>query len=122
MTNEKNCTCGANESKLVMACSGASDVGMLADQAGRMLQVSGKRKMACLAMVGADIEKSIANFKQKDLLVIDGCPTACGKRMMERHGFTNYKHELVSEKGFKKGDSPATSDNINKVFEALKDL
>ncbi len=118
---EESCGCNAGN-RGVMACSGASDVGLIADRVARAIQVSGKRKMNCLAMVGADIEKSIAGFKTKELLVIDGCPIACGKRMLDQHHFENYKHLVVTEQGFKKGDSPATDDNVRKVLEKALSL
>jgi uncharacterized metal-binding protein len=115
MEQEESCLCGAGD-RIVMACSGASDVGLISDKVARTMQIAGKRKMSCLALVGAGIESSIAGFKTKDLLVIDGCPVACGKKMMEQHGFTNYKHLVITELGLKKGESPATNENIEMVF------
>ncbi|WP_372754991.1 putative zinc-binding protein [Labilibaculum sp.] len=117
---EEKCQCGATADNIVMSCSGASDVGLISDKVARALQVAGKRKMSCLAMVGAGIEKSITNFKTKDLLVIDGCPTSCGKKMMEQNGFSNYKHMVISELGLKKGEAPATDENVRMILnEAL---
>ncbi|MFA8434040.1 MAG: putative zinc-binding protein [Marinifilaceae bacterium] len=118
--NEK-CTCGAEAQKIVMACSGASDVGLISDQVARSLQVGGVRNMSCLAMVGAGIENSIESFKSKDLLVIDGCPIACGKRMMEHHNFENYKHIVITEQGLKKGESPATTENVRKIYQIAEE-
>ena len=115
---EEKCQCGTGD-KIVMTCSGASDVGFISDKIGRALHVGGIRKMACLSMVGANIEKSIAAFKTKDLLVIDGCPISCGKRMMEQHNFTNYKHSIITNLGLKKGDAPATDENIRMVLEKV---
>lgn len=100
-----------------MSCSGASDVGLIADRVARAMQVSGKRKMNCLPMIGTGIEKSIASFKSKDLLVIDGCPIACGKRILDQHGFDNYKHPIITQQGFKKGESPANDENVRTVLE-----
>lgn len=117
MENQKeNCSCGTGD-KIVMACSGASDVGLLSDKVARGLQISGKRKMNCMAIVGAGIENSIAKFKTKDLLVIDGCPTGCGKRMMEEHGFSNYQHMIITGHGFKKGESPANDENVKSLLK-----
>lgn len=61
-TKKQNCLCGAGE-YIVMACSGASDVGQISDLVARKLHNNGVRKMNCLAVVGAGIEKSIENFK-----------------------------------------------------------
>ncbi len=67
--------------------------------------------------VGAGIEKSIENFKTKEILIIDGCPIDCGKRMMEQHNFTNYKYLRVTDLGLVKGKIPVTEENIQKVYE-----
>ncbi|MGZ2370348.1 putative zinc-binding protein [Ancylomarina sp. YFZ004] len=116
---KENCSCGAGN-KIVMACSGAADVGLISDKVARMLHIGGERKMSCLSIIGAGIEKSIENFKTKNLLVIDGCPTSCGKRMMEQHEFTNYKHLVVTEQGLAKGQSPANDENIQKIYDKAK--
>ncbi len=117
MENKKeNCLCGAGD-YIVMACSGASDVGQISDLVARKLRNNGVRKMNCLAVVGAGIEKSIESFKTKEILIIDGCPIDCGKRMMEQHNFTNYKYLRVTDLGFVKGKTPATEENIQKVYE-----
>mgnify|MGYP005838955011 CR=1 FL=1 len=111
-----NCLCGAGD-YIVMACSGASDVGQISDLVARKLSSNGVRKMNCMAVVGAGIEKSIENFKTKEILIIDGCPIDCGKRMMEQHIFTNYKYLRVTDLGFVKGRTPVTEENIQKVYD-----
>ncbi len=115
-TKKENCLCGAGD-YIVMACSGASDVGQISDLVARKLRENGVRKMNCLAVVGAGIEKSIESFKTKEILIIDGCPIDCGKRMMEQHNFPNYKYLRVTDLGFVKGKTPATEENIQKVYE-----
>ncbi len=123
MENRKEniCSCGADKNKIVFSCSGASDVGMISDLVARRLLAEGKRKMNCMSVVGADIKKSIEKFKTKDVLVIDGCPVSCGKRILENHNSKNYKHLVVTEQGFKKGKSPADTNNTQKVYdEAIK--
>ena len=50
--SEKNaCACGSAP-KLIFACSGAADVGAIADQAARKLTKDGAGKMYCLAGIG----------------------------------------------------------------------
>jgi len=82
------CLCGSGE-LIVLACSGASDIGHITDLVARKLRDNKVRKMNCLAVIGAGIEKSIENFKKKNILVIDGCPIDCGKRIMDGNGFSN---------------------------------
>jgi uncharacterized metal-binding protein len=121
MENKKNnnCLCGAAE-YMVLACSGVSDVGHITDLVARKLRDNGVRKMNCLAVVGAGIEKSIEDFKKKNILVIDGCPIDCGKRIMDKNGFTNYQYLRVTDIGFKKWQTPVTEDVINTVFDMAK--
>nr|NQU92105.1 zinc-binding protein [Bacteroidota bacterium] len=113
---DKKCLCGEGEF-IVMACSGASDLGKLSDVIARKLSENNVRKMSCLAIVGAGIQKSIESFKSKNLLVIDGCPIDCGKRMMNNSGIENYNHLRLTDLGCKKGETPLTEDVINNIYE-----
>jgi len=110
-----NCLCGTGE-YIVFACSGASDVGQITDLVARKLRDNNVRKMNCLAVVGAGIEKSIEDFKSKNILVIDGCPTDCGKRIMEKNNITNYQYMRVTDLGLIKGQTPINEDTINQVY------
>jgi len=53
-----NCLNGAGE-YIIMAGLGASDVGQISDLVARKISDNGVRKMNCLAVAGAGIEKSI---------------------------------------------------------------
>jgi uncharacterized metal-binding protein len=121
-TTIKQCTCNGSSNKIVMACSGASDVGFLSDKVARSFQISGKRRMTCLAQVGANLEMVINDFKTKDLLVIDGCPITCGKKILDQHNFTNYKHLVITETGLVKGKTPANDENVNFVLSKALEL
>lgn len=113
---KKDCVCSASEN-MVLACSGASDIGHVSDLVARKLRDNGVRKMNCLAVVGAGIEKSIEDFKTKNILVIDGCPVDCGKKIMEKNGLTDYKYLRITDLGFEKGKTPATEENVNAIYE-----
>jgi len=113
------CLCSSGD-KIVLACSGASDVGHITDLVARKLRDDGVRKMNCLAVIGAGIEKSIADFKNKNILVIDGCPIDCGKKIMDKNGFTNYQYLRITDSGYIKGKAPVDVKTINEVFEIAK--
>ena len=117
---EKNesisCLCGANEC-IVLACSGASDLGQITDLVARKLNDNNVRKMNCLAVVGANIKKSIENFKKKNILMLDSCPIDCGKQILDNAGFTNYKYMRVTDIGYKKGHTPVTEEVVKNVCE-----
>ncbi|MEJ5266984.1 MAG: putative zinc-binding protein [Bacteroidales bacterium] len=116
---KSSCLCGVSE-YMVLACSGACDLGQITDIVARRLRDNGVRKMNCLAVVGAGIEKSIENFKTKNILMLDGCPIDCGKKILEKAGFYDYKCLRVSDLGFKKGQTPITEEVLNTVYDAAE--
>lgn len=113
---EKACLCGVSE-YMVVACSGACDLGEITDKVARKLRDNGVRKMNCLAVIGAGIEKSIEDFKTKNILVLDGCPVDCGKKILDKAGFKEYCYLRVTDLGYKKGETPVNEDVINAVYE-----
>lgn len=116
MEKKDNCLCNSGD-HMVMACSGASDVGYLTDIVARKLRDDKVYKMTCLALVGAGIESSINGFKENIPLVIDGCPVDCGKKIMAKNGIDNYAYIRLSDLGLNKGESPANKKNIDVVYQ-----
>jgi len=110
-----DCCCNS-EDKLIFACSGAADVGALSDRAARQLTREGAGKMFCLAGIGGRVPPIIDKTKEAtDILAIDGCASACVRNCLEQAGFKQFKHLLVEELGLRKGQSPASDENIEKV-------
>ncbi|MGQ9823760.1 MAG: putative zinc-binding protein [Desulfotomaculales bacterium] len=78
--SEACCTCGEGP-VLILACSGGSNVGQLANAAAVSLTREGKGKMYCLAGVGGHVDGIVESCKGAgQLVVIDGCPVVCGKK------------------------------------------
>jgi len=100
-------------STLIFACSGAADVGAVADGAARKLSQQGVGSMFCLAGIGGRIEpilkKTAAAAK---ILAIDGCPLNCVKGTLEQAGFTQFEHLQLADLGLAKGQTPPTAENI----------
>ncbi len=71
--NTNNSSMRLKEKGIVMACSGASDVGELTDKIARKLGNNGAYQMKCLAMLSADKKSLIESLQQTKTLVIDGC-------------------------------------------------
>lgn len=117
--NQNGCLCGVSE-YMVLACSGACDLGQVTDQVARKLRDNGVRKMNCLAVVGAGIEKSIEDFKTKNILMLDGCPIDCGKRILDHAGFKDYRYVRVTDFGYKKGETPVTDEVIKAVYDKVE--
>jgi len=115
-TNNKACLCGS-EDLIVLACSGACDLGQVTDIVARKLRDKKVRKMNCLAAVGADVKPTIEAFKVSNLLMLEGCPVDCGKKILDKAGITNYTHLRMTDLGYVKGQSPVTDELIKAVYE-----
>lgn len=70
------------------------------------------------------MEQYISMTKQaKKLIVIDGCPVACGKKIMEHNNFYDYKYLMVTEEGIEKVPGKSiTPDEINKIKSAVESI
>lgn len=117
-SNGKNCLCNGGEF-VVLACSGASDVGHLTDLVARRLRDNNQRSMKCLAMAAAGNLTLLESLKSSNVLVIDGCSVDCSKKIMEKEGVTNFNHIRLSDWGCKKGQSSATPELIKKLYEKV---
>ncbi|MFC2160778.1 putative zinc-binding protein [Acidobacteriota bacterium] len=107
---------------LIFACSGAADVGAIADQAARRLTANGSGKMYCLAGIGGHVPGIIKTTQEAEkILALDGCPVDCTKLSLEEAGITNFEHIKVTDLGIEKGQSPATNENITTVVQAALD-
>ena len=73
MTEQNACSCGAIRYNLAFACSGAADVGAIADQAARKLSREKTASMCCTAAIAAEISDILkrATFATK-IVVLDG--------------------------------------------------
>ncbi len=115
----KGCGCSCGGPKLIFACSGAADVGAIADQAARKLARDGAGKMYCLAGLGGGIQPIIDTTKAAGkVLAIDGCNVDCVKKTLERLGFKDYLHMRVTDLGLEKGSAPVNHESIGKVASA----
>jgi uncharacterized metal-binding protein len=114
------CACGGGV-KLVYSCSGAADVGEISDRAARQLRKEGFAQGSCVAALGADLSGFIQSAKGADLnITIDGCPVACSKKIMEKHGITPLSY-VVTEMGFTKGSTHATAEVIEAVCANIRE-
>lgn len=124
MSEKTNASCACDTApKLIFACSGAADVGEIADRAARQLTREGAGKMYCLAGVGGRVETILANVHAASaLLAIDGCPLDCAKNTLAQAGFANAAHLRLTDAGFKKGSVPATEENVLRAVALAKPL
>ncbi len=122
MGSQQSCGCGGG-AKLIFACSGAADVGEIADRAARKLTREGKGRMFCTAGLGGRISGILKTTEAAEgVLAIDGCPLNCVKSSLEQAGFTAFKHLQLADLGLEKCKSPATEESINKVAARAAEL
>lgn len=114
------CSCSSGP-KLIFSCSGAADVGELADQAARKLSREGSGKMFCLAGIGGQVSGIIKTTEAaSSILAIDGCPLGCAKKSLEVAGFSKFNHLMLSEHGFEKGKTEVSQEAIENVVSHVK--
>jgi uncharacterized metal-binding protein len=112
MGADKSCECSAAP-KSIFACSGAADVGEIADRAARKLTREGKGKMFCLAGVGGRVPGIMKSTEAAAaILAIDGCPLNCVKSCLEQAGFATFQHLQMADLGMEKGKTAVSQENI----------
>jgi len=113
--------CCTPASKLIFACSGAADVGKIADLAARKLTEEGTGKMFCLAGVGGRVKPIMEGTKAAQaILAIDGCPLHCARHTLLQAGFKKFEHLCLADIGMEKGKTPPTDQAVTKVAKRGK--
>jgi uncharacterized metal-binding protein len=124
MEEKKNCLCSSSDVRVV-ACSGASNVGQIANQAAIELAKEKVAGFFCLAGVGAHIKGMVKSGKEADLMIsIDGCPVQCAAKTLQHAEIEPAIQIIVTELGIEKshdilGDEKGCSIVVEKVKEEL---
>jgi uncharacterized metal-binding protein len=114
----KGCACG-DRPKLIFACSGAADVGHVADLAARKLTADGTGKMFCTAGIGGRVSGIMKTTEAAaKVLAIDGCPLDCVRKSLEEAGFDGFEHLQLAHLGLVKGQTGVSEEAVDKVVEA----
>jgi len=101
-----------NGNMMILACSGGSNVGQLANQAAIELTQEGFGKMFCLAGIGGNLSSFVQSAKDTPrMIAIDGCDVGCAKAILERGEVPLKDYVVLTTLGIEK----------NKDFN-LKDL
>ena len=117
MAEQNSCMCSGGPT-LIFACSGAADVGAVADQAARKLSADQKGKMFCLAGIGGRVPGIMKTTEAAArILAIDGCPLNCVKGTLEQAGFKNFLHLQMAELGMEKGKTPPSPQTVGQVVD-----
>ncbi len=112
--------CCGTRAKLIYACSGAADVGEIADRVVRKLRKQGNFLMTCLAGIGAGLSGYVQSAKGAEQnITIDGCPVACARKTLERIGVTPTSY-ILTELGLVKDKTAVTETVVNEICEKIK--
>jgi uncharacterized metal-binding protein len=109
------CDCGQEKNVIITACSGAANVGLLADQVARKLRAGKVGSMTCLAALGADLSGYVESARAADRnIVIDGCPVACGAKIYQKLGLAHEEY-VMTEYGPEKGKTEISQALVDEV-------
>jgi uncharacterized metal-binding protein len=100
--SERNVCCGDGVKTLILACSGGSNVGQIANNAMIELDRKGMGNAFCLAGIGGALSGFIESAKAARTILIDGCPVGCGRKAFEKYGIEPTTYLVVTELGVEK--------------------
>jgi uncharacterized metal-binding protein len=118
-----SCTSAESKTRIIYSRSGmGSNVGQLSNAAVCHLSGEGYASGSCLAGVAGKIEKLVGMGKTTgERIVIDGCPVACAKTIMEDRSLPIDRSGIVTDLGIVKTPGPAFDDkDVQVVVDAAK--
>ena len=121
MAEIPTCSCGQNEPKrIIFPCAGQANVGQLTNLAAVQLTEEGYGSIACIALLATGSASLVENARNADeVVILDGCPMLCGKKIAEEKGVHETQHLVVTELGIAKGPSRSyTSGDIETIVSA----
>ena len=88
---------------IVYSCSGCSSAAQLANHVALQLDRRGLAEMSCIAGVGGDVPHLLKVAKSgRPIVALDGCPLACVKSCLARHGLQPDRYHQLHTHGVKK--------------------
>jgi uncharacterized metal-binding protein len=122
MSEAKSGACSGTN-MLIFSCSGAADVGEIADRTARKLGRDKVGKMYCLTGIGGQVASIVKTAQAADhILAIDGCTLNCASLCLKESGFENFVSLKLAELGMEKGLSPATEESVARAAKAATDI
>ncbi|MEF8942701.1 MAG: putative zinc-binding protein [Desulfohalobiaceae bacterium] len=113
--------CTTDSQVMILACSGGSNVGQLANRAAVELTRENRGKMFCLAGIGGGLSGFIQSAKDvQSMVLIDGCEVACGKKTLEREGVPVQDYLVITDLGIAKNkDFALRAEDISLVKQEV---
>ena len=95
--------CTSNDNIMILACSGASNVGQLSNQAAVELTQEGFGKMFCLAGIGGLLSGFVRSAKDvPEMVAIDGCQMGCAKAILRNARVPLNRYLVITDEGIDK--------------------
>jgi len=97
-----------------------ANVGQITNLASIQLAEEGYGSPSCIVLLATGAETLVAGAKQADeVLVLDGCPVTCAKKIADEKCVPVAQHIVVTELGIAKGPSKKyTADDVEKIVAA----
>jgi len=89
---------------IVYACSGASNLGQLANEIAVRLDRLGLAELACATEVATEVgaQDGDGQGASRPVLAISGCTSGCCAAMLEQHGIDVTRSVVLAERGVAK--------------------
>jgi len=118
---EECCAPGGNV--MILACSGGSNVGQLANQAAVELTQEGFGKMFCLGGIGGHLSGFVQSARDvPQMVAVDGCNVGCAKAILRHSEVPLQNYLVVTDLGIEKNkDFNLKQADIKRVKEAVRD-
>jgi len=126
MALQKECACGdtsavtGGKRRIIFPCAGVANVGQISNAAAHRLTDEGYGAATCVALLGtgdAGLKQRIA--EADEVVIIDGCPVICGKKIADAQGLIPAQHIVITSLGIDKAyGKPVTGDDVELVVSA----
>lgn len=115
--------CATDGQVMILACSGGSNVGQLANQAAVELTREGLGKIYCLGGIGGHLSGFVQSAKDAPrMVVIDGCDIGCAKAILNHAEIPLKNYVVVTELGIGKNhEFNLNQADIERVKEAVRE-
>lgn len=117
-------TCSASTGeRLILACSGGSNVGQLSNRAAVELTREGFGKMFCLAGIGGQLPGFLKAAKEARVFALDGCAVGCARAILANAEIQAESYLVLTDLGIEKNkDLEPAREEIDRVKDAAKRL
>ncbi|MGZ4399391.1 MAG: putative zinc-binding protein [Gaiellaceae bacterium] len=108
---------------LVFACSGASNLGQLANEIAVRLDRGRLAEMSCAEAVGIEADPPFAAARSgRPVVAISGCPLSCADRLLEQHGVPVSRSVSLVDRGVPKAKHASVAPpDAERIFREVLD-